>query len=67
MCLITVYIDSGTGQKEFMRDIARMEAEAQGFLLIDLFGERASVRGRIKSIDFIDEHAVVLEQNMDKQ
>jgi predicted RNA-binding protein len=66
MCLSTVYIDSGTGQKQFMRDVARIEAEAEGFSLIDLFGERAFVRGRIRSIDFIDEHAVVLEQNMNK-
>jgi predicted RNA-binding protein len=66
MCLITVYIDSGAGQKEFMRDIARLEAEAEGFSLIDLFGTRKSVRGKLKSIDFIDEHAVVLEQNCDK-
>jgi predicted RNA-binding protein len=50
-----------------MRDVARMEAEAEGFLLIDLFGERAFVRGKIKRIDFIDEHSVVLERDINKQ
>ena len=63
MCLSSVYLDSGAGQKQIMSDVARMEAEAEGFLLIDLFGERTFVRGRIKRIDFIDEHAVVLEQD----
>jgi predicted RNA-binding protein len=67
MCLSTVYIDSGGGPKQFMRDVARMEAEAEGFLLIDLFGERAFVRGKIKRIDFIDEHSVVLERDINKQ
>jgi predicted RNA-binding protein len=67
MCLSSVYIDSGGGQKQIMRDVARMEAEAQGFLLIDLFGDRTFVQGKIKRIDFIDEHAVVLEQDVKKK
>jgi len=62
MCLSTVYLDTREGQKQIMRDVARMEAEAEGFLLIDLFGEKAFVNGRIKRIDFIDEHCVVLEK-----
>lgn len=66
MCLSSVYIDSGEGQKQIMGDVARMEAEAEGFLFIDLFGERTFVRGKIKRIDFIDEHAVVLEQDEEK-
>lgn len=66
MCLSSVYIDSQGEQKPIMRDVARMEAAAEGFLFIDLFGERTFVRGRIKRIDFIDEHAVVLEQDVKK-
>jgi predicted RNA-binding protein len=66
MCLSSVYIDSGGKQKQIMGDVARMEAEAEGFLFIDLFGERTFVRGKIKRIDFIDEHAVVLEQDEKK-
>ncbi|MEJ2727734.1 MAG: CooT family nickel-binding protein [Deltaproteobacteria bacterium] len=67
MCLSSVYIDSGGGQKQIMGDVARMEAEAEGFLFIDLFGESKFVRGRIKRIDFIDEHAVVLEPDERKK
>ena len=63
MCLSSVYLDSGGGQKQIMSDVARMEAKAEGFLFIDLFGESKFVQGKIKRIDFIDEHAVVLEQH----
>jgi predicted RNA-binding protein len=63
MCLSSVYIDSGGGRKQIMSDVARMEAASEGFLLIDLFGERKLVQGRIKRIDFIDEHTVVLESD----
>lgn len=61
MCLSTAYIDSGKEKKELMKDVARMEADADGFSLFDLFGERTFVRGRIKSIDFVQEHSVVFE------
>ena len=67
MCLSSVYLDSGGEQKQIMGDVARMEAEAEGFLLIDLFGESKFVCGKIKRIDFIDEHAVVLEQDEKKK
>lgn len=67
MCLSTVFMDSGEGHKQLMRDVARIEAEPEGFSLIDLFGERIFVRGKIKTIDFIDEHAVVLEQDVNKE
>jgi predicted RNA-binding protein len=49
-----------------MSDVARMEAEAEGFLFIDLFGESKFVRGKIKRIDFIDENAIVLEEDEKK-
>jgi predicted RNA-binding protein len=65
MCLSTVYIDSDTGKEEVMRDVAEMEAEGKGFFLVNLFGERRFVEGRIKSIDFIDEHTVQMERGED--
>jgi predicted RNA-binding protein len=66
MCLSTVYNDSGEGQEEIMREVSQMEAKDDGFVLINLFGEQEFVRGKIKSIDFIDEHSVVLEKNANK-
>jgi predicted RNA-binding protein len=61
MCLSTVYVRSGNVQKEIMKDVARIEAEAQGFRLIDLFGKKVFVEGTIKIIDLLDGHFVVLE------
>jgi predicted RNA-binding protein len=43
-----------------------MEAKDNGFMLINLFGEQEFVRGKIKSIDFVDEHSVVLEKNVNE-
>jgi len=54
MCLSTAYMNSGNGQKEIMKDIARIEAEGQGFWLINLFGEKKFVEGAIQSADLLD-------------
>jgi predicted RNA-binding protein len=44
-----------------MEDVARIEAEANGYWLVDLFGKRKFVEGRILSIDLIDDHFIILE------
>jgi predicted RNA-binding protein len=64
MCLSTVYINSGGQQKEVMQDVAYMEEKDEGFLLIGLFGEQKWIQGRVKSVDFVDEHTVVLEKDV---
>jgi len=61
MCLSTVYMDSGNEQKEIMKDVARIEAEGQGFWLIDLFGGRTFVEGAIQTINLMEGHFVMLE------
>jgi predicted RNA-binding protein len=53
-------MDSGNAKEEIMKDVARIEAEGKGFWLIDLFGEREFIEGRIQTIDLMDEHFVVL-------
>jgi predicted RNA-binding protein len=60
MCLSTVYINSGNEQKEIMKDIARIEAEGQGFWLINLFGEKKFVEARIETVDLMDGHFVMV-------
>jgi predicted RNA-binding protein len=60
MCLSTVYVDSGNRQEVAMEDVAQMEAKNEGFLLTGLLGEEKFVQGRIKSVDFVDAHSVVL-------
>jgi predicted RNA-binding protein len=45
-----------------MQDVAAMEAIVDGYLLVDLFGVKKTVRGDIKYLDFVDEHTVLLEE-----
>ena len=63
MCIATVYIDSGDERKEAMRDVIRIEAEDGGFRLVGLLGEEKHIEGRLKSVDFWQEHSAVIEQH----
>lgn len=63
MCLSTVYILSSGDQEEVMRDVAYMETKDEGFLLMGLLGEQKFIQGKVKSVDFVDKHTVVLENN----
>ena len=51
MCLSTLYIDSAGQRKEVIKDVACMEVENGGYVIIDLFGHKKFVRGTIKSLD----------------
>jgi len=62
MCLSTVYMNSGNEQKEIMKDVARIEAEGQGFWFINLFGEKKFVEGRIETVDLMDGHFVLVSK-----
>ena len=62
MCLSTAYMNSGNEQKEIMKDIARIEAEGQGFWFINLFGEKKFVEGRIETVDLMDGHFVMVRK-----
>jgi predicted RNA-binding protein len=62
MCLSTVYIQSGDRRIKVMQDVAQMESSQEGYLLIGLLGDQKFVKGTIKSVDFVDDHTVVLEK-----
>ena len=64
MCLSTVCMDTGDTQKEIMQDVARIEAEGNGFWLSDLFGEKTFVEGTIQSIDLVEENRVILTNSL---
>jgi len=67
MCLSKVfYVDLNGQQQEVMRDVAQMEAHNDGFLLTGLLGEQKFVRGKVRTIDFVDKHSVVLGINITK-
>jgi predicted RNA-binding protein len=45
-----------------MQDVAQMESNQEGYRLIGLLGDQKFVKGRIMSVDFVDDHTVVLEK-----
>ncbi|MEX1330159.1 MAG: CooT family nickel-binding protein [Desulfobacterales bacterium] len=65
MCLSTVYIQSKDRRIKVMQDVAQMEYDQEGYLLIGLLGDQKFVKGTIKSVDFVDDHTVVLEKEGD--
>jgi predicted RNA-binding protein len=44
-----------------MKDVARIEAEANGYWLVGLFGKRKFAEDRIQAIDLIDNHFIILD------
>jgi predicted RNA-binding protein len=46
-------MSSGNEQKEIMKNIARIEAEGQGFWFINLFGEKKFIKGSIQTVDLM--------------
>jgi predicted RNA-binding protein len=65
MCLSTVYIQSKDRRIKVMQNVAQMEYDQDGYLLIGLLGDQKFVKGTIKSVDFVDDHTVVLEKEGD--
>ena len=61
MCLSTVYIQTKGQRQKVMQDVAKMESIEEGYVLIGLLGDQKMVDGRIKKIDFVDDHSVILE------
>jgi predicted RNA-binding protein len=45
-----------------MQDVISVEARNNGFLLIPLIGKEKFLKGKLKSIDFLEEHSVVIER-----
>ena len=60
MCLSTVYIQSEDRRIKIMQDVAQMESNQEGYLLIGLLGDQKLVKGTIIKIDFVDDNIVVL-------
>jgi len=60
MWLATVYIDNNGQEEQVMRDVAWIEPESQGVLLISFLGERKLFQTRIKTIDLVN-GSIVLE------
>ena len=62
MCLSTVY-EIVDGQRiEVMRDVSRLQANGDGFMVTDLFGRSDYIQGRIQYLNLVEEHIVVIEK-----
>lgn len=61
MCLATVYVDDDGQKEEVIHDVAWIESEDSGFLLITLLGEKKLLQSRIKSIDLVN-GSIMLEE-----
>ena len=59
MCLSVAYLVTNGEKEKVMSDVAFLEAENNGFMLVTLLGERKFVEGDIQSIDFMNDHSVV--------
>jgi len=56
-------MNSRDEQNKIMKDVARIEAEGQGFWFINLFGEKRFIEGSIQTIDLLDGQFVMLEKD----
>jgi predicted RNA-binding protein len=55
-------MDSGDEQKEIMKDVARIEAEGKGLWLINLFGEKTFIEGKIQTVNLTDGSFITLRK-----
>lgn len=62
MCLATVYLNSMEAGNRLMKDVALIEADGNGFWLIDLFGERRFVTGEIQSLNLTDGQCLMMRK-----
>jgi predicted RNA-binding protein len=58
-------MDSGNEQKEIMKDVARIEAEGKGLWLINLFGEKTFIEGKIQTVNLTDGSFIMLRKEED--
>ena len=62
MCLAAVYLNSVEAENRLMKDVALIEADEDGFWLVDLFGERRFVAGKIQSLNLTDGQCLMMRK-----
>ena len=63
MCLAAVYLNSVAEENRLMKDVALIEADEDGFWLVDLFGERRFVTGKILSLNLTDGQCLIMPES----
>ena len=66
MCLAIVYIDHAGEMEEVMQDVAWVQPENQGLLMITFLGESKLFQAKIKSIDLVNGSIVLQEEEEDE-
>jgi predicted RNA-binding protein len=60
MCESKVFLTTPEGEELVLEDVTSIKPAREGYRLVNLYGEQAHVRGRIKEIDLL-RHRVLLE------
>ncbi|HDM10707.1 MAG: CooT family nickel-binding protein [Deltaproteobacteria bacterium] len=60
MCESALYLVDKEGEKLIMENVELIEAENGKLSVVDLFGERKEIKGRVKSLSLVD-HKILVE------
>jgi len=60
MCESSVYIVDKDGERLVLENVELVEASNGDITLIDLFGEKKQIKGRVKSLSLVD-HKILVE------
>ena len=60
MCESSVYIIDKDGEKLVLENVELLEAHDDQLSMLNLFGEKKQIKGRIKSLSLVD-HKILVE------
>jgi len=61
VCIATVYVEADGGLEKLMDEVIRIDVENGKLRLTDLLGREKYIQGKLRSIDFWEEHSVIVE------
>jgi len=54
MCMASVWIKKDSGEKNLLEEVSVIRVSGKNLVLSTLFGEKESVKAKIKEIDFVN-------------
>jgi len=54
MCMASVWIKKDSGEKNLLEEVAVIRVSGKNLVFSTLFGEKESVKAKIKEIDFVN-------------
>ena len=62
MCESTVYLEENGSEKEFMKDVAKVEFTTKSIICYDIIGEKREIKaGKIKLADLMNHRIVIVK------